>query len=178
MTRRASHLARRFFGALRPGRPRTSDVAWVELVLDPPELELWARMANHDRRHSIAVARRVQHALAGSAGADDPRWISAALLHDVGKLDAGLGVLGRVAATLAGAAAGHDMAEAWSEKRGVTRRFGLYLRHAELGETRLRVIGARPEAAAWAGAHHDASGWGELAFPVGVVAALDAADDD
>jgi hypothetical protein len=176
--KRARHLTRRFFGAMRRGRPAASDATWVESVLTPPELELWVRMVDHDRRHSIAVARRLQHSLAGTPDADDPRWIAAALLHDVGKLDAGLSVFGRVGATLAGAAAGHDMAEAWSEKRGVTRRFGLYLRHAELGETRLRIAGARLEVALWAGAHHDAHRWDELGFPDGVVAALDEADDD
>ena len=176
--KRARHLARRFFGALRPGPPSQANSAWVASVLAPSELELWKRLVNHDRRHSIAVARRVQHALAATTEADDPRWITAALLHDVGKLDSGLGVVGRVGATLAGAAAGHDMADAWSAKRGVTRRFGLYLRHAELGETRLRVIGARAEAAVWAGAHHDEAAWATLTFPDEVVAALDAADDD
>jgi len=175
---RARHLVRRFFGALRPGPPRAADTVWVESVLTPDELDIWARMVNHDRRHSIAVARRVQHALADTPSAGDPRWLAAALLHDVGKLDAGLGVLGRANATLAGALAGHDMAEAWSAKRGVTRRFGLYLRHAELGETRLRLAGARAEAATWAGAHHDEFTWEKLGFPEGVVAALDAADDD
>ena len=70
------------------------------------------------------------------------------------------------------------MADAWSEKRGITRRVGLYLRHAELGETRLQVIGARGEAAAWAGAHHDPSSWSKLGFPEHVVTALDEADDD
>ena len=147
-------------------------------MLTPGELEIWVRMVNHDRRHSIAVARRVQHSLAGMPTADDPRWLAAALLHDVGKLDAGLGVLGRATATLAGAAAGHDMAEAWSAKRGITRRFGLYLRHAELGETRLRLAGARAETEEWSGAHHDELTWDRLGFPEGVVAALDAADDD
>lgn len=176
--KRASHLVRRFFGALRPGPPRAKDTAWVESVLTPEELELWNRMVNHDRRHSIAVARRVQHALANTPAADEPRWLAAALLHDVGKMDAGLGVFGRASATLAGAAAGHDMAEAWSAKRGITRRFGLYLRHSELGETRLRLAGARAEASAWAGAHHDEFAWDTLGFPEGVVAALDAADDD
>lgn len=176
--RRARHLARRFVGTLRLGGPAPRDTEWVKAILSPPECELWARMPDHDRRHSVGVARRVEHALSGTSEAGDPRWVAAALLHDVGKLDAGLGVLGRVGATLAGAAAGHDMADAWSAKRGVTRRFGLYLRHAELGETRLRVIGARDEAAAWAGAHHDESAWGALAFPAGVVTALDEADND
>ena len=175
---RARHLVRRFFGALRPGPPRAVDTTWVESVLTPDELAIWARMVNHDRRHSVAVARRVQHALANTPSAGDPRWIAAALLHDVGKLDAGLSVVGRAVATLTGAVAGHDMAEAWSAKRGVTRRFGLYLRHAELGATRLRLAGARVEAAAWAGAHHDEPKWDGLGIPEGVVAALDAADDD
>jgi hypothetical protein len=42
----------------------------------------------------------------------------------------------------------------------------------------LRVIGARPEAAAWAGAHHDPHAFDALAFPDEVVKALDEADDD
>ncbi|MBM3672877.1 MAG: HD domain-containing protein [Actinobacteria bacterium] len=147
-------------------------------VLTDPEHELWSRMPAHDRRHSVAVARRVERALAGTPEAGDDRWIAAALLHDVGKLDSGLGVFARAGATLAGAAAGHDMADAWSEKHGITRRVGLYLRHAELGETRLRVIGARDEAAAWAGAHHDDSSWHKLGFPDHVVQALNQADDD
>jgi hypothetical protein len=178
MIRRARHLTRRFVGAIRPGGPNRRDTAWAEAVLAPTEHELWARMANHDRRHSIAVARRVERALAGTVEARDQRWITAALLHDVGKLDAGLSVVGRVGATFAGALAGHELAEAWSAKRGVTRKFGLYLRHAEIGETRLRVIGARQEAALWAGAHHDRTAWGTLGFPEGVVTALDEADDD
>ena len=176
--KRARHLTRRFFGALRPGGPSPRDAAWVQAVLTPPEHQLWVRMPAHDRRHSVAVARRVERALSDTPHRDDPRWVAAALLHDVGKLDSGLGVLGRVAATLAGAAGGHEMADAWSTKRGVTRRFGLYLRHAELGETRLRVIGARDEAAVWAGAHHDQHAWGALTLPALVIATLDEADDD
>jgi hypothetical protein len=176
--RRVRHLARRFFGALRPGGPSPDDAAWVATVLEPAEHDLWQRMPAHDRRHAVAVARRVEAALAGTSDDGDERWLAAALLHDVGKLDSGLGVLARAGATVAGAVAGHDMADAWSEKRGITRRVGLYLRHAELGETRLGVIGARPEAAAWAGAHHDEERWRTLDFPSHVVTALDAADDD
>ena len=176
--KRARHLARRFFCALRPGGPSTRDDAWVKSVLTPAELEIWTRMPAHDRRHSVGVARRVEHALAGTSDAGDNRWLAAAMLHDVGKLDSGLGIIARVGATVAGGIAGHDMADAWIQKRGITRRVGLYLQHAELGETRLRVIGARDEAAAWAGAHHDQSKWVALAFPARVVIALDDADDD
>jgi hypothetical protein len=176
--RRVRHLVRRFFGALRPGPPRGGDTAWAVSVLDPGERTLWERMPNHDRRHSIGVARRVERALAGTPHESDTRWVAAALLHDVGKLEARLGVLGRVGATLTGAAAGHDMAEVWSAKRGITRRVGLYLRHPELGAERIRVAGGRDEAARWAAAHHTPGDWASLAIPSDVVAALHDADDD
>jgi len=176
--RRVWHLSRRFAGALRPGAPRPADTEWVATVLTSGELTLWSLMPRHDRRHSIAVARRVEHTLAGTPYAGDPRWLAAALLHDVGKLDAGLGVFGRVGATLAGAAAGHELADVWSGKRGITRRVGLYLRHAELGATRIRVAGGREEAARWAAAHHEADARHASGLPLEVAAALCAADDD
>jgi len=175
---RAAHLVRRFFGALRPGGPSPADDRWVRGVLSEPEYDLWARMANHDRRHSVGVARRVERSLAGTPDAGDDRWLAAALLHDVGKLDAGLGVLARVGATLAGAAAGPDAADAWSTRRGLTRRVGLYLRHPELGETRIRLAGGRGEAARWAGAHHRPDPGAASGLPPRVVDALLAADDD
>lgn len=175
---RAAHLVRRFAGSLRPGPPRRSEAEWAEARLIPSEVELWRRLSNADRRHSVRVARRVERLLAGSEAHGDDRWLAAAMLHDVGKLDAGLGAFGRVGATLAGAAAGHDLAEVWSTRRGVTRRVGLYLRHPELGETRLRLAGAREEVARWAGAHHDPRRREQLDFPRRVVAALLEADDD
>jgi hypothetical protein len=176
--RRASHLSRRFVTSLWPAAPKPSDDAWVRSVLRPGEYDLWSRLPNHDRRHSIAVARRVQRQLAGTEHSDDKRWLAAALLHDVGKLDARLGVFARVGATLAGAAAGHEMAEAWSTKRGITRRVGLYLRHPELGAQRIRLAGGHDEAARWAAAHHDPATWEATGIPAPVVAALHEADDD
>ena len=175
---RQTHLARRFFGALWPGKPDATDVAWVATVLNEQELTVWNRLPNHDRRHSIAVAREVEAQLANTEYASDPRWAEAALLHDIGKLDSGLGVFGRVMATLAGAAAGHDIADAWSEKRGVTRKFGLYLRHPELGASRIRMCDGSREAALWAEAHQDPDRWPSTGLPERVVQALAAADDD
>jgi hypothetical protein len=175
---RQTHLVRRFFGALWPAKPDPTDVVWVATMLNERELEVWARLPNHDRRHSIRVAHDVEAMLANTEYAGDPRWAEAALLHDIGKLDSGLGVFGRVLATLAGAAAGHDMAEAWSQKRGVTRRFGLYLRHPELGASRIRMCDGSREAALWAEAHQDPDLWPTTGFPLVVVDALAAADDD
>jgi hypothetical protein len=54
-------------------------------------------MTAADRRHSILVARRFESS--GSWSRDE---MAGALLHDVGKLDSGLGALGRVIATIVG----------------------------------------------------------------------------
>ncbi|HZP28860.1 MAG TPA: hypothetical protein VFC99_07900 [Acidimicrobiia bacterium] len=175
---RLGHLARRFFGALRRGGPRPADFEWVGEVLEPGELALWSKMPDHDRRHSVAVARRVEAQLAGTEHAGDTRWPAAALLHDVGKLDSHLSVVGRVLATMAGGAAGHEWADAWTTKRGVTRRFGLYLKHPQLGSDRILVAEGRPEVARWAAVHHDAGEWDRCGLPAPVVEALRAADDD
>src|SRR4029077_3936688 len=122
--------------------------------------------------------RGVQAQLDGTPYADDPRWLCAALTHDLGKLDARLSVPGRVAATLSGAAAGHDMAEAWSERSGFTRRVGLYLRHPELGADRIRIVQGPEEAARWSAAHHTRPLPDDLGLPDVVVVALDTCDND
>jgi hypothetical protein len=175
---RALHLTRRFFTSLWPGRPAARDEAWVAGILGLEELALWSRMANHDRRHSIAVTRRVEETLEGSPYAGDPRWLEASLLHDVGKVDAHLGVFGRVGATIAGAVAGRDKAPAWATRDGITRRVGLYLQHPALGAVEIRAAGGTEAAARWAAAHHDPRTWDDTGIPAPVVAALHDADDD
>jgi hypothetical protein len=120
----------------------------------------------------------VQNQLAAIGEAEDRRWLAASLLHDVGKVDCGLGVYGRVVATLAVAAAGRDTADAWGTRRGFTRRVGLYVQHPRLGADMIRVAGGAEEAAQWAGAHHTPEAWDDLAIPRAVVDVLVAADDD
>ena len=173
-----AHLSGRFVRALSPAAPRADDIVWVETVLTPEGFVMFRRQPNHDQRHAIGVARDVQLRLADTPYADDPRWLSAALLHDIGKLDSRLGVYGRVVATVSGAVAGREHAEAWSESRGFTRRVGVYLRHAELGADRIRIAGEPEEAAAWAASHHDPATWPDLPIPEVVVVALDEADND
>ena len=167
------HLVRRFVGSLRPGGPKRTDEAWVETILLPGELELWRRMSGADRRHAAGVGRRVERALGAEATAP---VLAAALLHDVGKISAGLGTYGRVVATLAGAAAGRDSAAAWSRRSGFTRRVGLYLRHPELGADLLALAGSDPLTVTWAREHHlPPDRW---TLPGPVADALKAADDD
>ncbi len=173
-----THLARRFLGALAPGEPAAADRAWAAAVLDPCTHALWLRLPAHDRRHAVAVARSVEAALAGTSAAGDPRWVEAALLHDIGKADAGLGVLGRVGATLCAAARGPARVAAWADRPGLRGRFGRYLDHPERGATQIRRCGGSPEAATWAAVHQDPARRADCGLPAPVVAALAAADDD
>ncbi len=163
----AQHLARRFVGSLSRRPPAPADEAWVRARLLPGERELWARLGPADRRHAIGVARRVVDGLGPAA---ERPVVAAALLHDVGKLDAGLGTFGRVGATLwalvrgrAGAAAGEG-------------RVGRYLRHDVIGAELLKAAGSDPLTVAWAAQHHlPPARW---TVPVAVGATLKAADDD
>lgn len=167
------HLVKRFVGSLWPGGPRTADEQWVAGVLGEGELGLWRRMSNPDRRHAVAVARRVERSLADEAS---PAVLAAALLHDVGKINAGLGTYGRVVATLAGATAGRDTAVEWTRRAGFTRRVGLYLRHDALGGDLLAMADSDPLTVAWAREHHlPPDRW---TVPRRIADALKAADDD
>jgi len=147
----AVHLVRRFFGTLWPAGPRPAKDRWARSLLLDGEQRLWGRMSRPDRRHAVAVAHRAAHRLGERATRP---VLAAALLHDVGKIDARLGAYGRVVATVSRMAAGRDTAYAWSETRGFTRRVGLYLRHAELGADMLALAGSDPFTVTWAREHH------------------------
>jgi putative nucleotidyltransferase with HDIG domain len=119
------HLVARFVTSLPPTPPSVVDEVWAEDRLLPGERRLWTRMSNQDRRHSIAVARRFVDARPGASRAE----IAGAILHDVGKIECGLGTFGRVAATLVGPR---------------TRAFQAYHDHEEIGAEMARRAGSEP----------------------------------
>jgi hypothetical protein len=170
---RPGHLTKRFFGSLWPAGPSRTNEEWVASVLTDDELKLWRRMGRADRRHAVGVARRVERQLGDEA---TKAVLAAALLHDVGKVSAGLGVYGRVVATLAGAAAGRTMAQAWTQGKGFTRKVGLYLHHPDLGGDMLALAGSDPLTVTWAREHHLPEE--EWTLPPTIAHALKAADDD
>jgi len=145
------HLARRFFGSLRPGGPNAADDEWARAQLLPNEVELWRRMPNPDRRHAVGVAREVERSLGHEASRP---VLAAALLHDVGKIESGLHTYGRVIATLCGMTLGREQAKTWTRGRGFTRRVGLYLLHPDLGGDLLGMAGSDPLTEAWTREHH------------------------
>ena len=92
------HLARRFVGSFSHEPPSPADVTWVRSLLLPAEWAMWERLVPADQRHTIAVARRFVGARPEATRAE----VAGALLHDIGKIECGLGTVGRVAATVVG----------------------------------------------------------------------------
>ncbi|CAB4790952.1 MAG: HD domain-containing protein [Actinobacteria bacterium] len=171
--RRFRHLSKRFFVALWPVAPSSQDLEWAESLLWEGERGLFATLPNHDQRHLIGVARRVDASLGDLS---EERWIAAALLHDVGKAQSGLGPIRRAFATI------------WIELKGVdglalsqrawSRRVYVYFQHPSLGCEDIRSCGGHEEAALWAKAHDDPKQWSATGFPSAVIDALTKSDDD
>ena len=133
------HLAGRFFDVVtsRPLDPEERRL--VEELLRPgPEGEAFWSQPVPDQRHGFTAARVV-----GDVRPERRDLQRAALLHDIGKRHSGLGVLGRVWATLVMAVGG-----AWG------RRLRLYRDHGKVGATELERWGAEPIVVAYARHHH------------------------
>lgn len=112
------HLARRFVGSLSPRPLDPADDAWARSHLLAGERALWQRLSRADRKHAAGVAREVVRRLGPGTSR---QVIAAALLHDVGKVDAGLGTFGRVVATVAWAREHHRAEADWTVPAPVGR---------------------------------------------------------
>jgi putative nucleotidyltransferase with HDIG domain len=166
---RFRHLVARFFGSLRPRPLDAQDVAFVERTLTPAELACWERLGPADRVESLTTARAA--ALALGAGVED-RWVAAALLHDVGKTETGLGPFGRSGATAVAIVFGGRSVRRWPNA------IGRYVDHDERGARLLEQAGARREAVEWAAIHHRPARWRGSGLPMEICQVLAAADGE
>jgi hypothetical protein len=89
------------------------------------EWALWVQMGVADRRHAVLVARRFVDRRPAATRAE----MAGVLLHDIGKIDAGLGTLARVVATVVGPR---------------TDRFQRYHDHERIGAGLLEAAGSDP----------------------------------
>jgi len=167
------HYVGRFLTSLSRRPPSPEDEAWAAARATPAEHALLARLSNQDRRHLIDGARRVERDLGPAA---DPVWVRAALLHDVGKAHADLGVLGRSAATAVAVGAGRARVGAWSDRPGWRGRIGRYERHGEIGAEELRAAGSPAPVVEWSALHHHPDRFPTSGIPADVLVVLDAAD--
>lgn len=173
----AGDLTARAWRALRKDPENEAERAWALSLLEPSEYAIWIRQPVYDRRHSVRVARRVEARLEGTPHARDPRWLAAALMHDVGKTAAGLSALGRAVATLVNRFVDLETARRWAgSRRAGLSRVGTYLIHGEVGARLIRAAGGREEIAAWSEVHQGGGVGSAAGIPPAVVAALVGSD--
>lgn len=133
------HLAQRFFDVLLAKPLTDGERAAVEGWLSPATASTFFSQSDADQRHGYHAATVV-----GDSGVHDPAVIRAALLHDVGKRHAGLGVIGRTLASLL-----------IRLRVPLTRRVGIYRDHGAIGSSELAALGCEPLIVDFARAHHD-----------------------
>lgn len=166
------HFVRRFFTSLSRRPPTAADEQWVEAMVSPGEWELFRRLPATDRRHLVHSARMVERL----DPALDARWLRVAVLHDVGKYHARLGVFGRVAATVVAVGLGSARMNDWADRSGWQGQVGRYHRHGEIGADEIRAIGGLEDAAVWSEIHHHRDRFDGASIPPAVLRVLDAAD--
>ena len=147
------HLVRRFFGVLGAVRLSPAEQAEASRLLEPPERDLFWGQRPADQRHGLECARAVLGRCPGR-----PDLARAALLHDIGKRHAGLGVAGRTTAATLGVL-----------HLPVKGRFAAYLGHGPAGAADLEAAGAEAVVVGFARHHHGsrpdhipAADWEEL----------------
>ena len=147
---------------------RSVDTVYAARHLPPDLLRLFERMAHTEQYHAIDVCRALE-----AQGRTDPDLLAAALLHDVGKIQAPPRIWDRVIAVL-GEYFVPASAVRWSagEPRGLHRGFVIRRIHPEWGAALAQQAGASPRTVALISQHHALPG--ENAE----LAALQAADEE
>lgn len=133
------HLARRFLWSLRVAPLSADELQEVGGLIDGRSLEAYLQQNDADQRHGLEAARHV-HERAGR-----PELVVAALVHDLGKRHARLGIAGRVIASV--------LARLRLPTPG---RLGVYLDHPALGAAELRDLGLDGLAVDYTAHHHGA----------------------
>jgi len=145
---RARHLVRRFATSVRGRTPDAADETWARSLLTDAEIALWERMTPTDRAHAVEVARRTALEL------DDPAVLAAALLHDVGKIEAQAGAAVRVVASLVGPVVSDARAAQLAGRTGVAGTLGRLRGYPALGANLLAGAGSARLVIQWAAEHH------------------------
>ncbi|MEX2134417.1 MAG: hypothetical protein WEB67_09780 [Acidimicrobiia bacterium] len=132
------HLSARFIDYLTAKPLTDAERQIVTSTLTGEEARIFFEQGPKDQAHGFAAALVVLE-----SGQSTGERLRAALLHDVGKRSAGLGVLGRVAASVL-------------IKMGlpITGRFTLYRDHGPVGAADLEAAGSPPLVVEFARAHH------------------------
>jgi hypothetical protein len=134
MGRSLLHLTHRFFEVLRARPLDDAETTHARTILGPDLWPLFVAQQVPDQRHGFNAGKKLTgkpHDL-----------VAAAMLHDVGKADSSLGVIGRSVATVL-----------ITLRLPMTARMRRYRDHGELGAVSLESAGAPPVAVLFA-RHH------------------------
>lgn len=119
------HLIKRFVGSVTSVPLSVSERVEIATVLLPAENTLFEQLSKQDQRHAVQVLRRFDF-----SASDAPMAARrAAVLHDIGKIDSGLGTVMRVAASIIGPR---------------TDLFRRYHEHERIGAEMLVAVGSDP----------------------------------
>lgn len=173
MIAQAGHYVRRFFTSLSRRPPDPADDAWVRATVTDTEWPLYARLGNQDRRHSAFSGRELVRILGPDT---DPVLVRASVLHDVGKVHADLGTIGRSISTVLTYTLGARRVQGWADRPGFRGRCGRYETHSERGAAELREAGSPAVVVAWAAEHHHPDRLATAGLSAAEIAALARAD--
>jgi hypothetical protein len=169
---RLAYRTRQFWLTLF-GPQKKIDLPVLSPYLTPVQIVLFKRMHPSEQAHAVRVLERLQ-----VAGHREPELMSAALLHDVGKILSPLAVWERVVIVL-GRRFFPDAARRWSQgtPRGLRHPFVVAERHPVWGADLAAQTGAPPRTVELIGRHQQ-----PLSGPPGspaerMLAALQSADD-
>ena len=173
MISRLTYRSRQFWNALlSPRKPVPSQVLVSHLT--PPQLGLFHRLLPAEQTHAFQIYERLK-----TAGHNNPDLLSAALLHDVGKILQPLSILERIVIVL-GNRLFRGAAQRWAggPARGLRRPFVVAGQHAGWGANLASKAGATTVTVELIRRHHDPH-LHEPGSPIEeLLAFLQAADDE
>ena len=173
MIARLAYRSRQLWNALlSPRKPVPDEVLLSQLTT--PQYGLFRRMQPSEQAHAYQMFERLK-----AAGHSDPDLLTAALLHDVGKIRQPLSIIDRIVIVL-GKRLFHEKARGWAAgpMQGLRRPFVVAERHAGWGANLASQAGASPVSVELIRRHQEA----RLSKPGStferLLAALQAADDE
>ena len=147
-----AYRANQFFRTLS-ARSYDLNHTLIEKHLPQPLVQRFYSLSRADQIHAVRVLQNLLQ-----QGEDDPNLLSAALLHDVGKVRAQPGLMGRILVVLANWLF-PNLALKWTSGKptGFRRPFVIAGQHADWGAEILEEAGAPQTVVELVRRHHDSS---------------------